>query len=356
MATTTRQDPAYAAVDAYFGVADSSSDLLLTKKGPHPPGGGSRRLGVGAGTTPSDHQHDARKNARGLAVHDRQRILQVGSKRRRRGDNDDDDASGSDHEVEEEEEEGRTTAIDKKSNAEDDSNTKGSASISRRLVSASVLAKEQAIDQLKQQKKKKLGKKERQRLAKESETKKLEEEVIHDTGANSAEGAQYEKGISTTGVDTTNNSSKGNKHKRRKKVRSRQKNIYKDQRDVKPAHLVPGHRNYRGRPLTAETRAKLHMPKIDPRSPFTGDGEWSAVGDWNDNAVPGNNNYDGSHADALDAKPLAVDQFETTISMTKKDDEETGASLVPRKDESTEKRSSKRKRKKLKSKKYKNLL
>ena len=153
-------------------------------------------------------------------------------------------------------------------------------------------------------------------MAKEEETKKPEEEEIHDT--------------STTG-DDTNNSNTRNKHKRRKKVRSRQKNIYKDQRDVKPAHLVPGHRHYKGRPLTAETRAKLHMPKIDPRSPFAGDGEWSAVGDWNDNAVPGNNNYDDSHTDALDAKPLAVDQPETTISMTKKDDvEDTGASLVPR--------------------------
>jgi len=53
------------------------------------------------------------------------------------------------------------------------------------------------------------------------------------------------------------------KRKKRRKVRSRQKNIYKDRRDrgEKPSHLVPGNKDYRGRPLTAETRAKLNLEK-----------------------------------------------------------------------------------------------
>ena len=47
------------------------------------------------------------------------------------------------------------------------------------------------------------------------------------------------------------------KKKYRKKVRSKQKNIRKDHRDVKPLHLLS-----QLRPMTVETRAKLQTPKI----------------------------------------------------------------------------------------------
>jgi hypothetical protein len=51
------------------------------------------------------------------------------------------------------------------------------------------------------------------------------------------------------------------KHKKRK-VRSRQKNIYKDTRlaQYRPSHLILGRPDYQGRPLTAETRVKLNLP------------------------------------------------------------------------------------------------
>lgn len=51
------------------------------------------------------------------------------------------------------------------------------------------------------------------------------------------------------------------KHKKRK-VRSRQKNIYKDTRlaQHRPSHLILGRPDYQGRPLTAETRVKLNLP------------------------------------------------------------------------------------------------
>mmetsp|Transcript_3044 Transcript_3044/g.4612 ORF Transcript_3044/g.4612 Transcript_3044/m.4612 type:complete len:283 (+) Transcript_3044:157-1005(+) len=53
------------------------------------------------------------------------------------------------------------------------------------------------------------------------------------------------------------------KKRQRVKRRSRQKNIRKDTRplEARPAHLQLGNRNYTGRPLTDETRAKLKIPK-----------------------------------------------------------------------------------------------
>jgi hypothetical protein len=53
----------------------------------------------------------------------------------------------------------------------------------------------------------------------------------------------------------------GKKAKRRK-VRSKQKNIRKDSRPLsaKPEHLRLGNSQYSGRPLTKETRQKLHLP------------------------------------------------------------------------------------------------
>ena len=62
-------------------------------------------------------------------------------------------------------------------------------------------------------------------------------------------------------LDTTKETESSPKKRKRKKVRSRQKNICKDHRDVKPVHLrvVGQGMNYRGRPLTQETRAKLNL-------------------------------------------------------------------------------------------------
>ena len=50
--------------------------------------------------------------------------------------------------------------------------------------------------------------------------------------------------------------------KRRKKVRSRQKNIRKDNRPLeqRPEHLRPGHTAYKGRPLSAATKEKMGLP------------------------------------------------------------------------------------------------
>lgn len=50
--------------------------------------------------------------------------------------------------------------------------------------------------------------------------------------------------------------------RKKKKIRSRQKNIYKDTRlaQHKPSHLIMGRPGFYGRPLTAETRGRLNLP------------------------------------------------------------------------------------------------
>ena len=61
-------------------------------------------------------------------------------------------------------------------------------------------------------------------------------------------------------IDSDGGANKKRKPKRRK-VRSKQKNIRKDTRGMheKPKHLRVGASNYQGRPLTDETRAKLNL-------------------------------------------------------------------------------------------------
>lgn len=98
-------------------------------------------------------------------------------------------------------------------------------------------------------KKKKLGKRERQ---------EQKATIGNDGTGVPAEAKDVLAGVSRTGGIDDGDGNKDKKRKRRK-VRSRQKNIRKDNRETKPTHLVPGNADYRGRPLTAETRRKLNM-------------------------------------------------------------------------------------------------
>eukprot|EP01039_Chlorochromonas_danica_P001170 gene1170-1277_t len=60
---------------------------------------------------------------------------------------------------------------------------------------------------------------------------------------------------------------KGEKKRKRVKTRSKQKNIRRDNRpeSAKPVHLLPGSKEYKGRPLTPETKAILHLPPTKPK-------------------------------------------------------------------------------------------
>lgn len=280
----------FAAVDAFFGSSDTGEKIVTDSAKAGNASGNRRRLGVGA-------SQPATTTAQNLSDSTSKRILQVGGSKHKRhrkqgfgGDDnfDEDKTDSEDNGDDDDEEEGRT-AIDKSSSLMTKSTHK----------SATVVVKEAVIiDKLK---KKKLGKKERQKAQKTNDAKS------QPSSSTTPEQAPEE----TTVV----------KKRKRRKVRSRQKNIYKDKRDVKPSHLIPGRRNYQGRPLTEETRTKLHLPKFE-KSPF--------AAEWND------------HDNMLDTMPLAVDSSTVVETITK---DEVGSLIAPAAD----------RKKKVKRTKYKNL-
>ena len=96
-------------------------------------------------------------------------------------------------------------------------------------------------------KKKKSGKKER------LSEKIVDETIVIPTTAN---------GEITAPISVCETDDISKKKKHRRKVRSKQKNIYKDHRtsQAKPEHLRVGRPAFQGRPLTAETRHKLCLP------------------------------------------------------------------------------------------------
>ena len=163
------------------------------------------------------------------------KLLGVGRKRRRHGEDDDheDDEDVEDTMVNDEEhDEGGRTTIGAPRNSTKSSDTNAT--------------------------KKKLGKKER---------KKLQAQSTEDTSLALGSASENQKTTETTGrlgdEDVApKEEEESRKKQKRRKIRSKQKNIRKDNREQeqKPNHLVVGRRNYNGRPLTAETRAKLHLP------------------------------------------------------------------------------------------------
>lgn len=305
----------FAAVDEFFGRVDCApSNAFVSESSLR--GGGKKRLGVGgAATTPAAPFTEALTS---------KRILQVGSKRRRRqgfGDDHDhgedgiEDAEQPKSDEEEEVEEGRTTIDNKKKTAF--AILAESAHIATKSIGPGLI------------KKKKMGKKERQ---------------IH---AESNELESQEETVNTRDNDDVIGHEK--KKRKRRKVRSRQKNIRKDNRDVKPAHLIPGQGRYLGRPLSEETRARLNMPTI-VKSPFAGD-VWHGNDDDNDDNDHSNKRHanEGSSS-ALDAMPLAIDNEMLRVkALPFKNQNEDGEDLDPRRSSEDDAAT------KNKKKKYKNL-
>lgn len=135
--------------------------------------------------------------------------------------------------------------------------------------------------------------------------------------------------------------------KKRRKVRSRQKNIRKDNRSAneKPVHLIPGNQNYRGRPMTEATREKLNLP-APVKKPFrnnwlNGKGDDSSLF-----VIDRNPEFPG---DDLGVK-LAIDEL---MSSDDKGDFEKSASLDKSKDDEArmkgKSKSSKKKKKRFKN-------
>ena len=211
------------------------------------------------------------------------KLLRVGSKRRR-DDNDDDDGDErekvNDDGNDTDDDEGRT-AIQEKPRA-----VRGAAvAVQHTGATDSGVVAENAVDTsnavtttttTKKKKKKKKGKKERQRDMEKQQDQPNGEGMTTTDSASTIPKTQSmdgTKNTTTVPTDTTNNDNNDDgtpmsaRKRKRRKVRSRQKNIYKDHREQtnKPEHLRMGHKSYSGRPMTKETRTRLNLPEPQPK-------------------------------------------------------------------------------------------
>ena len=215
----------FAAVDKFFGgVSDGDADAPRNKPSSLS-AKGKKRGGVGA--TISKKQVDATKLA--------ENVLKVGRKRSRDGAYDDSDHEFHDVDDNDDLDVGRT-AIAK------DSKKKVKSGVDAQLGSQ-------------KKSKKKLGKKERQRQLNHEAAEQAEPKPINNAASHNS--------VTTDAAPADGGTAKKQQQPRkRKKVRSKQKNIRKDRRSMaeKPAHLIPGNPNYQGRPLTQATRERLRNP------------------------------------------------------------------------------------------------
>lgn len=271
------QGKGFAAVDAFFGDSTNDTAPVSAENQEHaqallqqPQG---KRLGVGAAPGAREETKLGVSASNPLT----KRLLQVGTKRKLAQEEAEEDADAEqqaqqDDDDGDDEDEGGRTAID----------DKAAASVP---VSAAGLVNETTVAV---GKKKKKGKKERQREMEEA--------------------AQTEESSSKQGKDaeasepalTEEEPSQPSKKKKRRKIRSRQKNIYKDNRAEKPSHLIQGQDNFRGRPLTPATRQRMNLPDPSENKP------WKSSWD-------GEANQD----DGVDSMPLAIDAVDEPVKATK---------------------------------------
>lgn len=368
------------AVDAFFGVSNSSSSSNITSRDadnhppssiPEAPQNALSRPFQSANRDATDHHHRKQRGGVGATAAaattaweqtmrsattnvglSSKRILQVGSAKKRRRkqgfgeDDDDEEEEGAPPHSDNEEEESGRTAVDNKGTT--------SKSSAAKVVSASVAALEKLN-------KKKMGKKER-RLQQQQQQPQFDEndeqrDREESTTNNAPDGAETKVNKSSEGDESAQRSKR-----KRRKVRSRQKNIRKDHRDVKPAHLVPGQRHYQGRPLTEETRARLNLPTI-VKSPFDASTEWTG-GNGPDNHYDDDDKVCHSleRSNHLDAMPLAVDnndhlhqQADVTSSRSAKDTHDATNKAPVLKGDQTNTKDGKSSRETRIQKKYKNL-
>lgn len=275
-------DRGFAAVNAFFGHSgatasqsdprantDVSSTAALSTAAHR-----NRRQGVGAIASTTETK---------AAAHVAKRVLQVGNKRKHDDDEED-------------------LAVHAKLEYEsgDDEEDRGRTAIESKAVVAStalaVTAKK--IAQGAGSKKKKKGKRERQQQV-------LDGSTPQDKVAETVKSDDQGPNVSVALGDEHNAENSDNKGKKRKrtKVRSRQKNIYKDKREHKPEHLVPGNKEYQGRPLSEATRTKLQLPPSKAAQNVS-----TLRSHWNQD--------DDTGGPDMDTKPLAA---ELTVNESKLD-------------------------------------
>eukprot|EP00978_Attheya_sp_CCMP212_P002953 scaffold6061_cov51-Attheya_sp.AAC.1 len=309
----------FSAVAAFFGEEGKKSeaepkDLAQSKQDTK---ARKSRLGLGASAAPKPSNEAGgdwsnNENAR--------KILNVGKRKRNNDNLEDEDLESDEQKVvsDDDEEEGRTSAGKEKTPVNQSENA----------VSIG-------------QKKKKKGKKERMAAA----------AAAAQTVMNEDNNQSKSEEISGDG-DQESGAAKKNKRKK-PKIRSRQKNIRKDNRRGmdKPDHLILGRPSYAGRPMTPETRAKLNLPP-------------SRTSRKQDERTKDNNSDMRDSSDGTSGLGLAVDEF---LDMSGEPDEDIGDQIV-RDDPNNDKESvnvleddkavhepTKTKKKKKSKKKYKNL-
>jgi hypothetical protein len=203
MASASLNEQAFAAVEQFFG--EESTPVSTTATATAPPLPPPRIKG---------RRPVSEKASLGNNTQLTTQLLRVGTKRKTANEEENDNVSEPDKD-DEDDEAGRTAA----------------GSISRAATTAAA------------PRSKKMGKKERLRAKTES-----------------APSLDASASIESIAVPQPSMPAASEK-KRRKKVRSRQKNIRKDHRAEKPSHLqIHAATEYRGRPLTPATRLVLNLP------------------------------------------------------------------------------------------------
>ena len=245
-------EDAFAAVNAAFpDVSKEKKTTAITTTTT----AAAKRKGVGATVASSDLDKVGEAD-----IH--KRILNVGNKRRKKLEEEEEDEdvgtfrSGNKFEGRKPD---RREVVENRSDDDGDEEE----DVGRTAISGSSAAFKSSVpdilpDPTQKKKKKKLGKKERQAQ------KETEKEPVNTLKKDTTKEVLCGQDESGAGASTTvDGDAEGSKNKKRKrpKVRSRQKNIRKDNRVTKPSHLIPGSTDYKGRPLTAETRRKLNLPE-----------------------------------------------------------------------------------------------
>jgi hypothetical protein len=232
----------FAAVDAFFknGSDVTTSDALNVAPANTTAMSKNSRLGVGATSTSDGNSSNLKPS-----THREQRILEIGSHRRRKrqgyGDEDDEETANS--------------PVNNYDESDGD-DEKGRTAIAKDKEKTPLLSIDIAPPLLEPQRKKKKGKKERKLQLSNTLVDNIQEtEDIKNTELVPIDSKPIANEDPGTATDEALNTKAH--RRRRKKIRSKQKNIRKDHRDVKPVHVME-----KGRPLTAETRAKLQAPKI----------------------------------------------------------------------------------------------
>lgn len=279
MVEATFDPSAFTAVADFFGEEAKGKSNLLEKsgkeqeqshstnnQGTYSNKGSSRHLGVGANLS-VDLEGKDDSSSKLNAIFAKGKFKK---KKRKRNDWDEDSENGersvSESDESGAEEEGRTSIaarkvkMDKKViDGHDKEATDGDV-----VKEKPKLDEGEPLQKREKKKQKKKGKKERQREQQEKSTEKVSvdnsqtEEQEEDQ--NNMKQDKYHSFEAHSDEKVPKKST--NKFKK-KKVRSKQKNIRKDTRRAmdKPSHLILGRSNYSGRPITPETRAKLNMPK-----------------------------------------------------------------------------------------------